>query len=147
MKLARQQDLRIYTMIALFLGSFLPLLAQASASYDGIPERNIFKLRPPQLAALTQPPAPKVKPAVRLTGVTDLTGSAIALLEIQWPGKPAEFATLRTGESHGDITVSSIKPLSGEAVIQIAGETEVLGLKKPDLGQSPRLTPAVLYRR
>jgi len=95
-------------------------------TYNAIPERNLFGLKPPQ--ALPEPvkeaPPPPL-PKVILTGVTDILGMKLAFLKVQFPAKPGEPAkeqsmTLKEGEREGAIEVVDID-LRGTVQVKNSG--------------------------
>ena len=93
--------------------------------YATIAERNIFKLRAPTAEA---PPAPPVVlSTVTLTGITDILGEMVALLEVQpQGGKPKIYLTLSAGQQEGEVRLVAINRERGTAVIENEGVTMAL---------------------
>src|SRR5204863_6665316 len=61
-------------------------------SYDIIPERNVFNLKPetPRVLGDPLPPQPTAQAKLILSGISTITGYKLALLKAQLPGKPGE---------------------------------------------------------
>jgi len=130
-----------------FLGAclFTPvsrLLADAQPNqYDVISERNIFKLRPMVVA----PPADSQKDPpskVTLTGITDILGGKMALMEVQpQGGKPKLFLMLAEGQRDGDVSLISIDQKAGTVTIKNQDVTQTLDMA--DAGKRAASAPAV----
>ncbi len=101
--------------------------------YYPIVERNVFGLKDPP-----PPPEPKQEgpppPKITLTGITDVLGRKLALLEWQEPpaaGQPAKknFSTLTEGQREGKIEVLEIDIKAGIVKVNNYGVTNTLSFK------------------
>jgi len=107
----------------------LRTLADANPNqYSVIADRNVFKLKP-----LPPPPDPNATPPtppsnVTLTGITDILGDKMALMEEQPQGKPKIYLMLSEGQRDGDVTVVSINQPGGTVTIKNVDQTQTLDL-------------------
>jgi hypothetical protein len=91
--------------------------------YRTISQRNVFGLRP----ALPDPPPPpspvrsQPLPDVRLTGLTDLTGKKMVLLEISYPGRAVKKPIMSEGDNTDAVEVLEIDLDRSQVRVQIAG--------------------------
>ena len=116
-----------------------------SNPYHPIVERNVFGLKDPP--KIEEPGPPKPPPAnITLTGITDVLGRKLALLE--WvepviPGQPANtkknYSTLTEGQREGQIEVLEIDVKAGTVKVNNYGETKTLSFK--DNGAKLPATP------
>jgi hypothetical protein len=104
-------------------------------SYQGIPERNVFGLRPPS----SQPPSePEVAPLpkITLTGITTILDSKRALMKVAAanPKKadPAKELSLilSEGQREGDIEVLQIDEKAGSVKVRNSGTVMVLTFER-----------------
>lgn len=109
---------------------FAPVLRTLADAkpYDVIPDRNVFKLKP-----LPPPPDPNAVPPtppsnVTLTGITDILGDKMALMEEQPQGKPKIYLMLSEGQRDGDVTVVSINQTASTVTIKNVDQTQTLDL-------------------
>ena len=97
----------------------------AGQNYNTIPERNLFGLKEPPKE---RPPeaVPPPLPKVMLTGLTDILGSKVVFLKVQFPAKPGEPAkeqslTLKEGQREGDIEVVGVDIDAGTVRVKNSG--------------------------
>jgi hypothetical protein len=112
---------------------------QRKQPYQTISERNVFGLRP-ALPDIPPPPLPVRSPPlpiVRLTGLTDLTGEKVALLEISYPGGPVKKPIMSEGEKADDVEVLEIDLDSSQVRMQIAGVQTNLTFAPPRASAPP----------
>ena len=126
---------------AICLSAFCFAIAAKAVVNDGgnpyhpIVERNVFGLKDPP-----PPPEPKPEgpppPKITLTGITDVLGRKLALLE--WvepvtPGQPANnkknYSTLTEGQREGKVEVLEIDVKAGTVKVNNYGVTNTLSFK------------------
>jgi hypothetical protein len=104
-------------------------------SYQGIPERNVFGLRPPPSQAQPEPEAAPL-PKITLTGITTILDSKRALMKVAAanPKKadPAKELSLilSEGQREGDIEVLQIDEKAGSVKVRNSGAVMVLTFEK-----------------
>jgi len=118
--------------------SLVALSATKDASFELIPERNVFKLQP-LLAPVhpVPPPLPKLMPNVVVTGITDVGGRRRVLVEISDPGRPTIRPVLSEGEQAGLVEVLHIDVRRGLVDVRIHGEQSRLTLHSPSVPLAP----------
>jgi len=103
-------------------------------NYGCIIQRNIFGLRPapPPSPPPTAPARSQPLPQVRLTGMTDLLGRSVVLLEISNPGQPVKRPILAEGEAADEVEVLKIDLASAQVRMRIASlETNITFAPQP----------------
>ena len=118
---------------AVVLTSLAATAAVKPNPYEKIPERNVFNLLPIPDRPLDQPqPKPRpTPPKIFITGLVELGGVSVALVEINEPGKPVRRAILSAGQSSGELEVLDVD-VAGERVhVRIDGDEETLSIEKP----------------
>ena len=139
------QKLRLLALLVMIV-LWMPNLvkpALAGDPYDGICQRNAFRLKP-RLAVAT-PPTHAPFPKIRLTGITTILRGKRALLKVELPGKPADKAEsyiLTEGQKSGPLKVLQINDLAAQVVVDYSGTITNLTFDKPPPTPSPRPTPA-----
>ena len=130
-------------------------------SYQGIPERNAFGLRPPPSQAPQEPTAAPL-PKITLTGITTILESKRALMKVaaanaKQPDPTKELSLILTeGQREGDIEVLQIDERAGSVKVRNSGQVMVLTFEKdgaklpatpapgsPGAAQLPSALPAV----
>ena len=118
--------------------------------YQKIAARNPFRLHPiPPPPAIVVPPEPLLKDDVRLTGLTDVAGRKLALLEVTEPGQTLKRAILAEGELSGVVEVVRIDLGGSRVQLRVRGVEANLAFppgRSADGPPIPRLTP-LLPRR
>ena len=115
------------------------------SQYQGIPERNVFGLRPPPpQASPTNTPA--ALPKIILTGITTILDSKRALMKVApangkqvEPGKELSLI-LTEGQREGDIEVLQIDEKAGSVKVNNSGTVMVLTFEK-DGAKLPATAP------
>ena len=131
-------------------------------SYQGIPERNAFGLRPPPSQPQQEPTAAPL-PKITLTGITTILDSKRALMKVaasnaKQPDPTKELSLILTeGQREGDIEVLQIDERAGSVKVRNSGTVMVLTFEKdgaklpatplppgsPGAMQSPSALPGV----
>ena len=130
-------------------------------SYKGIPERNVFGLRPPPSQPQQEPTAAPL-PKITLTGITTILESKRALMKVaaanaKQPDPTKELSLILTeGQREGDIEVLQIDEHAGTVRVRNSGTVMVLTFEKdgaklpatpapgsPGAAQLPSAFPAV----
>jgi len=75
-----------------------------------------------------------------MTGLTDISGKKIVLLEVTPPGKQVQKHILEEGEAAGGVEVIEIDVEIGKAKVQVAGKESTLTLE-PDKTSVPHGMP------
>src|SRR5262245_43800763 len=94
--------------------------------YAKIPERNIFGLKePPPAPVSNNEPAPAL-PKLYLTGITTILGNKRAFLTVQYPTKPGQPAkeeplTLSEGQRDGAIEVLTVDEVGKKVRVNNSG--------------------------
>jgi hypothetical protein len=115
------------------------------ASYEGIPERNVFGLRPPP-SQQQQEPAAAPLPKITLTGITTILDSKRALMKVaaanaKQPDPTKELSLILTeGQREGEIEVLQIDEKAGSVKVRNSGTVMVLTFEKDGAKLPP--TPA-----
>ena len=102
--------------------------------YHPIVERNIFGLKDPPPPPPPEEPKGPPPPKITLTGITDVLGRKLALLEWQEPPGPGQplkknFATLTEGQREGKIEVLEIDVKAGIVKVNNHGVADTLSFK------------------
>jgi len=97
--------------------------------YSDIASKNIYRLRTAPVAKTNEPPF-ELLPKVTLTGVTDILGEKMALLEVQPPGKTKISLVLCSGQADGEITLLSINQGLAEVTIRNRDTTQTLDMSE-----------------
>jgi hypothetical protein len=121
----------------------------AASYYRGIPQRNIFGLKPP--VAAPQPTAPPVAlPKLVLTGITTILDNKRALLKVLPPsgaGQPAKEVSLilTEGQREEGVQVLEINERVGSVKVNNSGSVMTLTFEKdgPKLQNVPGLPGAL----
>jgi len=135
-----------YALLGLSLCQAARALVPEPDHYRAIPDRNLFGLRPPQLAT-NEPPPPQLT-KILLTGITTILGDKRALMKTLMPaGKPGEQAKeqsliLSEGQREGEIEVLAIDEHAGSVKVDNSGTIMTLtfdkdGAKLPSAPPSP----------
>jgi hypothetical protein len=120
-------------LVCVLSGALLAPSAHAVAdpgrnAYQTIADANPFRLKPIPVAVPVSVDPPKAPMSqLVLTGITDILGEKMALLEVQPPnnGKKA-YLTLSEGQRDGDIEIVSIDEKAG--VVQVVNQGTPLSL-------------------
>lgn len=118
--------------------------AEAGSPYQGIPERNVFGLRPPAPPPVVNPEANKPPPPkLTLTGITTIMGNKRALMTAQLPARPPEPARaqhymLTEGQRDGDVEVLNIDEVKGTVSVNNHGVPQEIVFEK----ETPKFPPA-----
>jgi hypothetical protein len=100
-------------------------LEAGDTPYEGIVERNVFGLKPPEIAKPPeQPPPPPTK--LTLTGITTILGNKRALLSAQVPNKPQDFYMLAEGQRQDEIEVLEINEAASTVKVNNHGVVQTL---------------------
>ena len=120
--------------------------ARPSANnYRGIPERNLFGLKPPEVPHY-EPPPPQL-PKLTLTGITTILGNKRALMKAEEPGgKPGQQAKelsliLTEGQREGNVEVLLIDERAGTVKVMNSGTLMTLTFEKDGVKLPPTQPP------
>ena len=104
-------------------------------NYEGIPERNVFGLRPPPSQPQQEPTAAPL-PKITLTGITTILDNKRALMKVAAantrqldPSKETSLI-LTEGQREGDIEVLQIDEKAGSVKVRNSGTVMVLTFEK-----------------
>lgn len=143
------------TILSLFAGLAVCLSARAvnsgasSERYRGIPERNVFGLRPPQAQ-----PAPAAQnstpPQLILTGITTVLSNKLALLKAVLPASPGKPASekpllLAEGQREEGIEVLHIDTQARSVKVNDSGTVMTLTFEKNGVKEPSPSPPAGAY--
>ena len=108
--------------------------------FEGIPKRNVFKLREPALLkdVVPDPPPRKPLPKISVTGLVELRGGPKALLEITEPGKPVQKPILAAGGVFDLLEILQIDVAGGRVRVRLDGTEDVLVIEKPKPSSGPK---------
>lgn len=115
------------------------------SAYEGIPERNVFGLRPPPAQSPQQPTAAPL-PKITLTGITTILENKRALMKVaaanaKQPDPSKELSLILTeGQREGEIEVLQIDEKAGSVKVRNSGQVMVLTFEKD--GAKLPATPA-----
>jgi len=115
------------------------------SAYEGIPQRNVFGLRPPTTQPQQEPAAAPL-PKITLTGITTILDSKRALMKVaaantKQPDPAKELSLILTeGQREGDIEVLQIDERAGSVKVRNSGQVMVLTFDKD--GAKLPATPA-----
>jgi hypothetical protein len=113
--------------------------------YDGIPQRNVFGLRPPQAPPPTAE-TPAALPKIILTGITTILDTKRALMKVApanvrqvEPGKELSLI-LTEGQREGQVEVLQIDEKAGSVKVNNSGTVMVLTFEKDGAKLPPAST-------
>jgi hypothetical protein len=128
--------------------AIVPLLATGSFAATAenpwaiITAHNVFRLQPVVLQQKPVEEAPrKAAPKVVVTGITDICGRRLALVEILELGKPLSKPLLAEGDSFGSVQILQIDLGHDRVRVRIDGEDSDLLLKAGSGAEPPERLP------
>jgi hypothetical protein len=131
--------------------AIVPGSGPSADQYKGIPQRNAFGLKAPEVVH-NEPPPPQL-PRLILTGITTILGNKRALMKEQEPGlRPGQQAQelsliLTEGQREGNVEVLLIDELAGSVRVNNSGTIMTLtfekdGAKLPPTQPTPGIAQA-----
>lgn len=134
---------RLWLAIGAMIAAFSASAALASNPYRAIVARNAFRLRT-ELPRLPEPPVVPPPPAIKVevTGVADVIGRKVALVEIASPGQPLLRPIMAEGETVGAVQLLHIDIAQARIRMRIQGVETNLALTTPKPGNvAAKLVP------
>jgi len=136
-------------LIAALISTEAEAIVSDNGAYEAIPNRNVFGLRPPQQAIVTNAPPPL--PKLILQGITTILGNKRALLREEPAAQPgikapapgeARSMILTEGQAEGDVEVLQIDENAGSVMVKNSGTLMTLTFEKdgPKLPSTPSAT-------
>ncbi len=117
--------------------------------YQGISERNVFRLTDPPQVQVTNTEPPVILPKLFLTGITTILDRKTAMFRMQSPAKPGEPAKeeslmLAEGQRDGVIEVVSIDENAKEVRVRNSGTAMSLNFEKDGVKTASAAPPAMV---
>jgi hypothetical protein len=114
--------------------------------YQGIIDRNVFRLRPSLPAQPAEPDHPS-PPKITLTGITTILGDKEVLMKVLMPARPGESPKeqsfiLAEGQQEGELRVLKVNEKTGDVTINDFGTVLTLNLDKDGAKLSDAQPPA-----
>jgi len=111
-----------------------------SNTYEDIPRRNVFGLKPP---IINKPVPPELSlrpvPTLTLTGVVDFSIAKWALITRTDPGRPSSAYTLTPGEIEGGLQILDLDARKATVTVRVDG-TDTVVLHLPSTNQAAQIS-------